>query len=186
MHAGIDARFDLPTRVLYSTDASIYQIEPLGVVFPKTQTELANIVDIACRNHTPVLARGAGSSLAGQAIGRALILDCSRYLNRIIEVDPEEQAAIIEPGCVLNSLNKAAAQYKLQFGPDPASGERATLGGSIANNATGAHSIVYGMAADHILSAHVVFANGSEAVSYSRIRVAGTNMPQRQSGSSRR
>jgi FAD/FMN-containing dehydrogenase/Fe-S oxidoreductase len=159
--ARIEARFDLPTRILYSTDSSIYQIEPLGVAFPKSLDELAGAVEIAASFDTPVLARGSGSSLAGQAIGRALILDCSRYLGQILEIDPERRTAWVEPGVILSSLNKSAATYRLQFGPDPASAERATLGGSIANNATGAHSILYGMAADHLVAADVVLSDGS-------------------------
>src|SRR5574341_964586 len=164
LRARIEARFDLTTRILYSTDASIYQIEPIGVAFPRSLDELAAAVEIAASFDTPVLPRGSGSSLAGQAIGRALILDCSRYLTHILEIDPESRTAWVEPGVILNSLNKSTAPYRLQFGPDPASAERATLGGSIANNATGAHSILYGMAADHLVSADVVLADGSTGV----------------------
>ncbi len=160
-NAQIEARFDLPTRILYSTDASIYQIAPLGVAFPKSLDELAGTVELAASFDIPVLARGSGSSLGGQAIGHALILDCSRYLTRILEINPEDRSAVVEPGVILSSLNKAAAKFGLQFGPDPASAERATMGGSLANNATGAHSILYGMAADHIVSADVVLADGS-------------------------
>ena len=159
--AQIDVRFDLATRLLYSTDASIYQIEPLGVIFPRSLDELSASIEVAASYGIPVLARGSGTSLAGQAIGEALILDCSRFLNRIIEVNPETHSATVEPGVILTSLNRAAAQYNLQFGPDPSSAERATLGGSLANNATGAHSILYGMAADHLTAAEVVLADGS-------------------------
>lgn len=159
----IEYKVDLSTRLLYSTDASIYQIEPLGVVFPKSADELTAAVALAARYAIPVLARGSGSSLAGQAIGTALILDCSRYLNRILDIDQEEMTATVEPGVILNSLNRQAGKYQLQFGPDPASAERASLGGSIANNATGAHSIVYGMAADHILSSETILGDGSLA-----------------------
>jgi FAD/FMN-containing dehydrogenase/Fe-S oxidoreductase len=154
---------DLTSRILYSTDASIYQVEPLGVVYPRNPDELAAAVEIASRFGIPVLARGSGSSVGGQAIGPAMILDCSRYLNKIIEIDPEQRIACVEPGVILTSLNRMAAVYGLQFGPDPASADRATIGGSLANNATGAHSIIYGMAADHLLSAEVVLADGSLA-----------------------
>ena len=157
-----EVRVDLPYRLLYSTDASIYQIEPLGVVFPRNPEDLIAVIEIAARYNMPVLARGSGSSLAGQAIGPALIIDCSRYLNHILEVDLESNTAVVEPGVILSSLNKNLAKYYMQFGPDPASAERATMGGSLANNATGAHSIIYGMAADHILSADVVLADGSQ------------------------
>ena len=158
-----EVRTDLATRILYSTDASIYQMEPLGVVFPRSIEDLHASVELAGRYGVPVLARGSGSSLAGQAIGAALILDCSRYLDKIIAIDPQSRTATVEPGVILERLNREAGRYGLMFGPDPASAERATMGGSIANNATGAHSILYGMAADHLLAADVIFADASRA-----------------------
>ncbi len=158
-----DIRFDLGSRILYSTDASIYQIEPLGVVIPRTEEDLQAAVELAAKYQIPILPRGSGSSLAGQAIGEALILDCSRWLDRIIDIDPESMTATVEPGVILSTLNKAASEFGLQFGPDPASAERATMGGVIANNATGAHSILYGMAVDHLLSADVIHSDGSLA-----------------------
>src|SRR5215207_524975 len=154
-------RLDLASRILYSTDASIYQIEPLGVAFPRTQDDLHAAVELAATYKIPVLPRGSGTSLAGQAIGNALILDCSRWLDHILEIDPENHSATVQPGVVLSNLNKAAAQHGLMFGPDPASAERATMGGVIANNATGAHSLLYGMTADHLISADVIRSDGS-------------------------
>ena len=158
-----DIRLDLASRLLYSTDASIYQIEPLGVVLPRTQEDLHAAVELAAKYQIPILARGAGSSLAGQAIGAAVILDCSRWLDKIVEIDGLERRAKVEPGVVLSRLNREAAEQGLQFGPDPASADRATIGGVIGNNATGAHSIIYGMTADHLQSADVVLADGSLA-----------------------
>ncbi|MCC6568368.1 MAG: FAD-binding oxidoreductase, partial [Anaerolineales bacterium] len=158
-----DIRTDSASRILYSTDASMYQIEPLGVVIPRNQEELHAAVELAAKYKIPILPRGAGTSLAGQAIGEALILDCSRWLDKIVEINPEEKFAIVEPGVVLSDLNKAASTHGLMFGPDPASAERATMGGVIANNATGAHSILYGMSADHILEAEVILGEGSLA-----------------------
>lgn len=172
-------RGDLATRMLYSTDASIYQIPPLGVVFPRSLEEISAVLSITSKHGVPVLARGAGSSLAGQAIGSALILDCSRYLTRILDVDPDAGTAVVEPGVVLDNLNRAVAKHNLAFGPDPASSERATMGGSIANNATGAHSISHGMAADHVRAMDVVLSDGSLAhfseieVGEARRRAAG-------------
>lgn len=173
-----DLRIDKTTRLLYSTDASIYEIEPLGVAFPKTGDDLAVAVETCARYKVPVLARGAGSSLAGQAIGPALILDCSRYLTRIIQIDHDARTAEVEPGVILSDLNREAAKSGLRFGPDPASADRATIGGCLANNATGAHSILYGMSADHLLAADVVLADGSQATLKSlpiedALRVAG-------------
>ena len=158
-----DVRVDPASRILYSTDASIYQIVPLGVAIPKIQEDLIAGVELAAKYKIPILPRGSGSSLAGQAVGEALILDCSRWLDHIVEVNPETRTAIVEPGVILSNLNKAAAKHALQFGPDPASAERATMGGVIANNATGAHSILYGMTADHLLSADVILSDGSLA-----------------------
>lgn len=156
-------RVDSASKALYSTDASMYQIEPLGVAIPKTQDDLQSAVELAAKYKVPILPRGTGSSLGGQAIGEALILDCSRYLDSILSIDPETRSAIVEPGVILSHLNRAASQYGLMFGPDPASAERATMGGVIANNATGAHSILYGMSADHLLSADVILSDGSLA-----------------------
>ncbi len=158
-----DIRLDPASRILYSTDASIYRIEPLGVVLPRTQDDLQAALELAARYGVPVLPRGSGSSLAGQAIGHALILGLSRYLDKIVELNPEARTATVEPGVVLSDLNRAAAKYGLTFGPDPASAERATLGGVIGNNATGAHSILYGMTADHLVSADVILSDGSLA-----------------------
>src|SRR5258706_6470172 len=158
-----DIRTDQATRILYSTDASIYQIEPTGVVLPRTQGDLITAVELAAKYKIPILPRGAGTSLAGQAVGQALILDCSRWLSQIVDIDPEAHTATVEPGVVLSTLNLAIAQHGLMFGPDPASAERATMGGVIANNATGAHSIVHGMSADHLISADVIMADGSLA-----------------------
>jgi len=150
-------------RMLYSTDASIYQIEPLGVIFPRVSDDLNAIVEICAQEHSPIIVRGAGSGLAGQAVGRAWIVDCSRYLNRLVEIDPETRTARVEPGVVMNTFNREAAKFGLQFGPDPASAERATLGGSLANNASGAHSILYGMSADHLLGVETVLSDGATA-----------------------
>jgi FAD/FMN-containing dehydrogenase/Fe-S oxidoreductase len=156
-----DIRLDTASKVLYSTDASMYQIEPLGVAIPKNQDDLQLAVELAAKYKIPILPRGSGSSLGGQAIGEALILDCSRYLTSLIEINPEEHYAIVEPGVILADLNRAASKHGLMFGPDPASAERATMGGVIGNNATGAHSILYGMSADHLLEAEVILGDGS-------------------------
>ena len=156
-----DIRLDAASRILYSTDASMYQIEPLGVAIPKTQDDLQSAVELAAKYKVPILPRGSGSSLGGQAVGEALILDCSRWLDSIIGIDPEAKTATVEPGVVLATLNAVSAKYGLTFGPDPASAERATLGGVIGNNATGAHSILYGMTADHLVSADVILGDGT-------------------------
>src|SRR5512143_2819869 len=124
-----DIRNDDASRILYSTDASIYQIEPLGVVLPRTQDDLQACLELAAKYRLPVVPRGSGSSLAGQAIGQALIIDCSRWLTALVEIDAERRMATVEPGLILARLNRAAGKLGLQYGPDPASAERATMGG---------------------------------------------------------
>ena len=163
-NAGLVVHDDPVSRYLYSTDASIYQVHPLAVGFPRDGDELAAFVALAAEHHVPLLPRGAGSSLAGQAVGEAVVLDLSRHLSREVVIDPEARTATVQPGVVLRELNRAAAAHGLQFGPDPASAERATVGGVIGNNATGAHSIRYGMSVDHLLQAEVVFADGTTGV----------------------
>ncbi len=158
-----EIRTDKVTRVLFSTDASIYQMEPLGVFFPRDVDEISACVQLANEYKIPVVPRGSGSGLAGQAIGSGLIIDCSRHLDRLININVEEKTATLEPGLILSHLNKFAGQYDLQFGPDPASAERATMGGTIANNGTGAHSIRYGMCVDHVFSLETVLSDGSIA-----------------------
>ena len=156
-------RTDKVTRLLYSTDASIYQIEPMGVFYPEDLDDISACVEAASAFNVSILARGSGSSLAGQAIGPGLIIDCSSNLDRIIEVNPEQKTATVQPGVILATLNHSAEKFGLQFGPDPASAERATMGGTLANNAAGAHSILYGMSADHLLSVETVLSDGSIA-----------------------
>ena len=159
--AEIESRADHITRILYSTDASIYQIMPIGVTWPRDMDEVTGVVEIARKHGIPVLPRGGGSSLAGQAIGNALILDFSRYMDQVLDFNPEENSVSVQPGVVLGPLNKRLSNHGLTFGPDPASADRATLGGILGNNSTGAHSILYGMAHDHLLSAEAVLSDGS-------------------------
>ncbi len=158
-----EAHFDPYHRALYSTDASNHRVIPLGVVFPRTADDLAAAVEIAAELKLPVLPRGAGTSLAGSAVGKALVLDCSRYLADIHRIDPEQRLAEVDPGVVCNQLNAAAARHGLQYGPDPASADRATFGGMIGTNATGAHSVRYGMTADNVVELEVVLADGTVA-----------------------
>ncbi len=161
--AGLEVRTDTVSRTLYSTDASLYQMMPLGVAFPRTADHLNAVVEIAAQYEIPIIARGSGSGLGGKTVGQGVIFDCSRYLNQVLEINPEAQTATVQPGLVLDNFNATVGQYGLQFGPDPASSERATIGGAVSNNATGAHSIQYGMSADHILSAEIVLGDGTQA-----------------------
>ncbi|MEM7133090.1 MAG: FAD-linked oxidase C-terminal domain-containing protein [Chloroflexota bacterium] len=157
-----DVRFDGYTRMLYSTDASLYQIQPVGVVLPKTADDVQATMEIAHRHKIPVLPRGGGSSLAGQTVGAAIVIDFSKYMNQVLGVDKEAQTATVQPGINFAALNSSLSQHGLMIGPDPASANRATIGGSIGNNATGSHSILYGMMADNVLETAVVLADASQ------------------------
>lgn len=156
-----EVRFDPYSKVLYSADASLYQIEPLGVVIPRTADDVQATLEIAAKYNVPLIARGGGSGLAGQAIGRGLVVDFSKYLRRTLEINFEEHWARVEPGLVCDALNAALQKHGLMFGTEPASSNRATLGGIIANNATGAHSVMYGMTIDHLLSAQGYLADAT-------------------------
>jgi FAD/FMN-containing dehydrogenase/Fe-S oxidoreductase len=158
-----EVRFDRVSRALYSTDASVYQIEPLGVVVPRTRDDVLRTVDIARRHGVSITARGGGTSQAGQAIGAGLQLDTSKYLNRILEVNVAERWAWIEPGVVLDELNAHLRPHGVRFAPDISTAGRATVGGMIANNSSGARSVMYGKTIDHVLEAHVVFTDSSVA-----------------------
>jgi FAD/FMN-containing dehydrogenase/Fe-S oxidoreductase len=159
-HVDGEVRFDEVTRRLYSTDASIYQIEPVGVVIPKTTAALQTAVQIALEMHIPIIARGGGTSLSGQSIGAGMILDCSKYLNNILDVDPLAQSARVQPGVILDQLNRALAPHKLQFGPDVATASRANLGGMIGHNSAGSHSIVHGKTIDHVRKLRTILSDG--------------------------
>src|SRR5205809_595555 len=156
-----EIRFDYGSRKLYSTDASIYQIEPLGVVIPRTVEDLVATVQIAGELHVPITARGGGTSLSGQSIGPGIVVDCSKYLNTILDIDPTQRVARVQPGVILDQFNRALAAHDLQFGPDVATASRANLGGMIGNNSAGSRSIVYGKTLDHVRRLDVVLADGT-------------------------
>lgn len=158
-----EVRFDKVSRALYSTDASVYQIEPLGVVIPRSSEAVARAVTIAARHGVPITPRGGGTSQAGQAIGAGLVLDTSKHLNRVVEINPGERWARVEPGVVLDDLNAVLRQYNLRFAPDVSSASRATVGGMMANNSSGARSVLYGKTIDHVREQRVVLADGSLA-----------------------
>lgn len=158
-----DIRSDSYSRVLYSTDASIYQVTPYAVVMPRNSEELHAAVELAAKHRVPILPRTGGSSLAGQAVNEAVVLDCSRYLDQVIEINDAERWVRVQPGVVLDVLNNELRAHGLQFGPDPASSNRAAMGGIVSNNSTGSHSILYGMTADHLLETRVYLSDGSRA-----------------------
>ncbi len=158
-----ELRADAYTRLLYSTDASLYQLTPHAVLIPRAAEDVVAAMALAAAYDVPVLARAAGTSLAGQAVNEALVIDFTRHLDAIVEINAEERWARAQPGVVLDELNAALRPHGLLFGPDPASSNRSTLGGAVANNATGSHSLLYGMTADHVRAMRVVLSDGSEA-----------------------
>lgn len=156
-----EVRFDRISQALYSTDASVYQILPLGVVIPKTRDDVVCTVNV-CRKHgASITARGGGTSQAGQAIGAGVQLDFSKYLDKVIELEPEARRVRVEPGIVLDELNAFLRPYGLWLPLDISTSDRATIGGMIANNSSGTRSVVYGKTLDYVHSVTAVLADGS-------------------------
>ena len=158
-----EVRFDKMSRVLYSTDASMYQIEPIGVVLPRSEEDVVAVVETANTHGVPVLPRGGGTSLAGQAVGRAVVIDFSKYMRDLLDVNVEEGWARTQPGIVLDELNLLLRPKGVQFAPDPSTSNRGNVGGAIGNNSCGAHSIVYGKTVDNVRELRVVLSNGDLA-----------------------
>jgi FAD/FMN-containing dehydrogenase/Fe-S oxidoreductase len=156
-----DVLIDRPQRLMYATDASIYEMEPVAVVFPRHQEDVRSVVRIAARRDIPVLPRGAATSLAGQTVNHAIVVDFSRHMNRLLEVNEAEQWARVEPGLVVDEVNRLLAPTGLQYPIDTSTKNRATIGGGIGNNSCGAHSCVYGKTGDQVISLDVVLADGT-------------------------
>ncbi|HLV02203.1 MAG TPA: FAD-binding oxidoreductase, partial [Acidobacteriota bacterium] len=157
-----DVLFDRMSRLIYATDASLYQMIPMGVVLPKDKEDLIQAVRTAARDRVPILPRGGGTSLAGQAVSPGLVIDCSKHLNRIIEIDTNQRWVRVEPGIVLDELNQSLQPTGLFFSPDPATSSRANIGGMIGNNSSGTRSIRYGKTIDKILDVGVLLSTGEE------------------------
>ena len=147
-----EVRFDAHSRLLYSTDASLYQILPIGAVLPRDAAEVESIIRVAAEEGVPLVPRGGGSSLAGQTVGAHLVIDFSKFMNRVISIDPDRRRAVVQPGLRLDRLNQAGAPYGLHFGPDPQTVRQCAIGGMIGNNSCGARSLVYGKTGDHVHS----------------------------------
>jgi FAD/FMN-containing dehydrogenase/Fe-S oxidoreductase len=156
-----EVSFDPGARALYSTDASNYRLVPLGVVIPRHAQDVVRTVALAHENRIPILPRGGGTALAGQTANAALILDFSKYMNRLQQIDVDQRLAIVQPGIVQAHLNTAAAPYGLFFAPDPATKDRCTLGGMIGNNSCGAHSAAHGKTVDNVLNLDVLLYDGT-------------------------
>ena len=154
--------FDAFSRGRYSTDASIYQIEPIGVVVPKTESDVARAIAIAADEEIPILPRGAGSSQCGQTVGEALVIDTSKHLDRIIDFDADARIVAVQPGVVLDRLNAFLRPHGVFFPVDPSTSAQATIGGMTANNSAGARSIRYGIMVDNVRAIDAILADGSE------------------------
>ena len=157
-----EVRFDLYSKALYSTDASLYQIQPIGVVIPKDNRDVIKTVQIASEHNVPILPRGGGTSLAGQSVGEAIVLDMSKYMNQLLEVNVAERWARVQPGIVLDELNHKLKPHGLMYAPDVATSSRANVGGTIGNNSAGSHSLIYGKTIDHVMSLDLVLSNADE------------------------
>ena len=157
-----DVLFDPFSRGQYSTDASIYQIEPIGVIVPKTDEDVVGAIDIAREEGVPVLPRGGGTSQCGQTVGEALIIDTSKFLNRILDFDSATSTVTVEPGVVLDRLNQFLRRHGVFFPIDPSTASRATLGGMTANNSCGARSIKYGLTVDNVRAIDALLADGTQ------------------------
>ncbi|MFD9866517.1 FAD-binding and (Fe-S)-binding domain-containing protein [Streptomyces niveus] len=156
-----EVQFDDYTRQLFSRDASMYAITPLGVAFPRHADDVAAAVAAAAAHGVPVVPRGAGTSLAGQTVGPGLVLDLSRHMNRVLELDADSGTALVESGVVQDQLNRAASPWGLMFGPDTSTSNRATIGGMIGNNSAGSGSVRHGMTIDHVRELDVVLSDAS-------------------------
>src|SRR5437867_11011214 len=168
-HLRGEIRFDDGSRALYSTDGSNYRQIPIGVVIPRDNDDVIAAVAI-CREHAaPLLCRGGGTSLAGQCCNVAVILDFSKYMAQILELDPQKRFARVQPGVILDHLRAAAEEHKLTFGPDPASHSRCTIGGMVGNNSCGVHSIMAGKTDENIEELEVLTYDGI------RLRVGATS-----------
>ena len=180
-----EIRFDRVSRALYATDASVYQIEPIGVVLPQSRDDLVRLVRVCATFRCPITMRGGGTSQAGQAIGPGLVVDTSKYLRSILELNAAERWAWVEPGLVLDELNAQLRPSGLRFAPDVSTASRATIGGMMANNSSGARSVYYGKTIDHVIAQEVVLSDGS-VVEFGplgpddvRARSAGTTLEAR-------
>jgi len=157
-----DLHLDNTHRIIYSTDASAYREMPLAVAFPKDKEDIIKLVKFADKEKTSLIPRGGGTSLAGQVTGKGIVVDTSKYMNKILRFDTFSKTAVVEPGVVLSELNKIIQRNKLQFGPETSSANRCTIGGMLGNNACGLHSLVHGSVREHTISLKAVLANGQE------------------------
>ena len=157
-----DIYLDDIKKILYSTDASAYQESPLAVTLPRSKNDILKIIQFAKENKIPLIPRTAGTSLAGQVVGSGLVVDCSKYMTQVLELNKEEKWVRVEPGVVLDELNLMLKKHGLYFGPETSTSNRCMMGGMVGNNSCGAHSLVYGSTRDHTLEVKGYLSDGSE------------------------
>ncbi len=158
-----EVRFDDYSRAQYSTDASIYRMEPVGVVLPRNADDVSAVLEIASKNDVKVLPRGGGTSLSGQTVNHAVVMDFSRYMHNVLEVNREERWVLTQPGVTIDDLNRQLKPQGLFFTPDPSTSSRANVGGAMGNNSCGSHSIIYGKTVDQVKEMNVVLSDGTPA-----------------------
>ena len=158
-----EVKFDDIYRQMYSTDGSIYSMTPVGVTLPKNSDDVSAIIDICNKNNTAILPRGGGTSLSGQTVNSAVVIDFSKYMNNVIEINPEEKYVITQPGITIDNLNQKLKYLNLHFTPDPSTKSRANVGGAMGNNSCGAHSIIYGKTVDQVKEMEVILSDSSKA-----------------------
>jgi len=156
-----EVSFDDVTRGIYATDSSIYQITPVAVVWPRDEGDVRVAVKTAAEYNVNILPRGAGTSLGGQAVGPSMVVDFSKYMNKILELNIKDRWVRVQPGIVLDELNAELAPQGFFFAPDPATSSRATIGGMMGNNSSGTKSIIYGRTCDHVLAGKVLLSDGT-------------------------
>ncbi len=159
-----EVRYDLTSRLIYSTDASIYREEPLAIVYPRNHQDIIRLLAFARQYGTAIIPRAAGTSLAGQVVGNGIVADLSCNFSSILEINPQERWVRVEPGVVPDELNRVLARHGLMFGPETSTSNRCNLGGMIGNNSCGLHSLVYGSVRDHILDVRAILHDGSRAL----------------------
>src|SRR5207237_6910703 len=168
-HLRGEVHFDAGSRALYATDGSNYRQVPIGVVLPRDADDVVAAITLAREFSAPILCRGGGTSLAGQCCNVAVVLDFSKYMAQIVELDPHKRIARVQPGVILDHLRSAAEKHKFTFGPDPASHSRCTIGGMVGNNSCGVHSIMAGKTDENIEELEILTYDGI------RLRVGPTS-----------
>jgi len=158
-----EVNFDDLYKQMYSTDGSIYSMTPIGVTLPKNSDDVSAIIDICNKNNTAVLPRGGGTSLSGQTVNSAVVMDFSKYMNNVLEINTEEKSVITQPGITIDNLNEKLKHTNLHFTPDPSTKSRANVGGAMGNNSCGAHSVIYGKTVDQVREMEVILSDSSKA-----------------------